>query len=256
MTGAGISVSAGIPDFRTPGTGLYDNLKEYDLPYPEAIFTLHYFKEKPEPFFKFMKHFDLKNYEATPTHYFIKFLADKKVLWKNLTQNIDNLEEKTGIEMDKYVVQAHGANRGAYCPGCSKKHDKEELQQCFREDRIMRCSRCEGPVKPDIVFFGEQLPRSFHDAYDESKKCDLLIVLGTALAVGPFNSVVDQIPSTVPKVLINMHNTKEHGYDFVDKPNRLFLEGKCDESILKLVKDCKWQDEFREVLPECHKAKL
>ena len=74
MTGAGISVSAGIPDFRTPGTGLYDNLQEYNLPNPEAIFTLSYFKEKPEPFYKFVKHFDLSGYDATPTHYFIKFL--------------------------------------------------------------------------------------------------------------------------------------------------------------------------------------
>jgi NAD-dependent deacetylase sirtuin 2 len=52
LTGAGISVSAGIPDFRSPGSGLYDNLKEYDLPYAEAIFTLDYFNEKPEPFYK------------------------------------------------------------------------------------------------------------------------------------------------------------------------------------------------------------
>jgi NAD-dependent SIR2 family protein deacetylase len=52
LTGAGISVSAGIPDFRTPGTGLYDNLKEFDLPYPEAMFTLEYFRKKPEAFFK------------------------------------------------------------------------------------------------------------------------------------------------------------------------------------------------------------
>ena len=52
MTGAGISVSAGIPDFRSPGTGLYDNLKEYDLPYPEAIFDIDYFKKKPEAFYK------------------------------------------------------------------------------------------------------------------------------------------------------------------------------------------------------------
>ena len=74
MTGAGISVSAGIPDFRSPGTGVYDNLKEYNLPRPEAIFTLDYFLEKPEPFYKFAQHLDVENYNATPTHYFIKLL--------------------------------------------------------------------------------------------------------------------------------------------------------------------------------------
>lgn len=85
MTGAGISVSAGIPDFRSPGTGLYDNLNEYDLPFPEAIFTLDYFVEKPEPFYRFAEFFTLDKYEATPTHYFIKMLQDKKLLLKNMT---------------------------------------------------------------------------------------------------------------------------------------------------------------------------
>ena len=77
LTGAGISVSAGIPDFRSPGTGLYDNLKEYNLPRPEAIFSLDFFIDNPEPFYKFAQNFDLTRYEATPTHYFIKLLQDK-----------------------------------------------------------------------------------------------------------------------------------------------------------------------------------
>ena len=75
MTGAGISVSAGIPDFRSPKTGLYANLKQYDLPFPEAIFSLDYFKKKPEPFYKLaMTFLDLDNYDPTPTHYFCKLL--------------------------------------------------------------------------------------------------------------------------------------------------------------------------------------
>ena len=53
MTGAGISVSAGIPDFRSPGTGIYDNLAEYNLPTPEAIFAIDYFLKNPAPFYKF-----------------------------------------------------------------------------------------------------------------------------------------------------------------------------------------------------------
>jgi NAD-dependent SIR2 family protein deacetylase len=81
LTGAGISVSAGIPDFRSPGSGLYDNLKEYDLPYAEAIFTLDYFNEKPEPFYKLASSFlSLDKFDATPTHHFCKMLRDKGIL--------------------------------------------------------------------------------------------------------------------------------------------------------------------------------
>ena len=85
MTGAGISVSSGIPDFRTPGTGLYDNLKEYNLPRPEALFDVNYFIANPEPFYRFAKNEDWSKYSPTPTHFFIKMLDDMGVLFYNMT---------------------------------------------------------------------------------------------------------------------------------------------------------------------------
>ena len=102
MTGAGISVSAGIPDFRSKGTGLYDNLQEYDLPYPEAVFDLEYFKKKPDAFYRLAQTFlDLDKYDPTPTHHFCKMLMDKNLVKLYATQNIDNLEEKAGFDMSK-----------------------------------------------------------------------------------------------------------------------------------------------------------
>jgi NAD-dependent SIR2 family protein deacetylase len=62
MTGAGISVSCGIPDFRSPKTGIYANLKEYDLPTPESLFTLEYFIKRPEAFYKFAQQLNLDSY--------------------------------------------------------------------------------------------------------------------------------------------------------------------------------------------------
>ena len=87
---------------------------------------LDYFNSNPEPFYKFAQNFDLTKFNATPTHYFIKMLQDKGQLWKNMTQNIDNLEEKTAMNMDD-VVQCHGANRGASCAKCKKEADVDVL---------------------------------------------------------------------------------------------------------------------------------
>jgi NAD-dependent SIR2 family protein deacetylase len=80
----------------------------------------------------------------------------------------------------------------------------------------MRCMECEGPVKPEIVFFGEDLPLSFFKGYKKvENNCDLLIVIGTALAVSPFNHLVNTV-GDCPKVLFNMNNTKDSGYNFND----------------------------------------
>ncbi len=80
-----------------------------------------------------------------------------------MTQNIDNLEEKTGIDMSG-VVQCHGANRGAACSQCKREFDTEELQQAIRDNVVKYCAHCGKPIKPNIVFFGEQLPADFFDA--------------------------------------------------------------------------------------------
>lgn len=78
--------------------------------------------------------------------------------------------------------------------------------------------------------------------------------MGTALAVGPFNQIVNEVGDKCPKVLINMENTDYSGYDFENKadyPERLFLKGKCDEVVTKLATDCGWKDEFSQLTTKC-----
>ena len=117
LTGAGLSVAAGIPDFRSPGTGLYSKLSEYKLPYPEAIFELSYFKSHPTAFLTLAKELLTAEYEPTLGHRFIKKLQDEDILLMNMTQNIDDLEIKAGVKEDK-LLQAHGHSRSAHCVSC------------------------------------------------------------------------------------------------------------------------------------------
>jgi hypothetical protein len=153
MTGAGVSVAAGIPDFRTPGTGLYYNLQKYNLPYPTAVFEINYFQSSPEPFYLLAKELYPGNFDPTPAHYFIKLLNDKGLLLRNYTQNIDTLERCAGIPAD-VLVEAHGSFATAHCIKCKKEHAHEWVKEHVFAQTIPRCTACsEGLVKPDIVFF-------------------------------------------------------------------------------------------------------
>jgi NAD+-dependent protein deacetylase SIR2 len=106
--GAGISTSAGIPDFRSPETGLYANLARLNLPYAEAVFSIDYFRNKPEPFYILAQELYPGKYRPTITHSFINLLHKKGLLLKLFTQNIDCLEREAGVPGDK-IIEAHGS---------------------------------------------------------------------------------------------------------------------------------------------------
>ena len=253
MVGAGISVSAGIPDFRSPGTGLYSQLESYNLPYPEAIFSLDFFKKNPKPFYTLAKEIYPGSHQPTPTHYFLKLLADKKKLLRIFTQNIDSLESIAGLNPE-LIVAAHGNFDTATCINTGKKVDSDEVRTSIllgEEGWKEMNTKHGGLVKPDIVFFGEPLPERFiHKVNEDFPKCDLLIVMGTSLTVQPFASLINRVSSKIPRLLINKENVgqRSNGFRFTKKSRDIALLNDCDSGVKELAEKLGWTKDLKRLI--------
>ncbi|KAK9498252.1 hypothetical protein O3M35_004108 [Rhynocoris fuscipes] len=250
VVGAGISTAAGIPDFRSPGSGLYDNLQKYNLPYPQAIFELDYFVKHPEPFFHLAKELLPEKLKPTKAHYFIKLLQDKGILLRHYTQNIDNLERIAGISEEK-LIEAHGTFYTSHCLNCNKSYKLDWLKDAISTSDIPKCVDCKELVKPDIIFFGEALPMKFFKSLNSDfRKCDLLIVMGSSLIVEPFASIITRTERNCPRIVINKHAVGgKHGLRFDQEGTRdFFLEGTCDDGCQKLAEELGWNSDLEELI--------
>ncbi|PVV04086.1 hypothetical protein BB560_001417 [Smittium megazygosporum] len=249
---AGISTSSGIPDFRSPNTGLYDNLQQYNLPYPEAIFDIEFFKENPKPFYTLAKELYPGNFSPTLSHVFIKMIADNGYLLRNYTQNIDTLERVVGID-NKYIVEAHGSFYRGHCVDgrCSTRYSQSWIKQRVDRDEIPKCTNCSALVKPDITFFGESLPTAyFRNISDDFSRCDLLMIMGTSLQVYPFASLVNKVKPNVPRLLINREVvgsviSNQKGLDFTNGTDHMFL-GDSDDACYELIHKLGWEKQLLE----------
>lgn len=241
LTGVGISTSAGIPDFRSPETGLYANLARLDLPYAEAVFSIEYFRQKPEPFYMLAHELYPGRFRPTITHSFLYLLEKKGILHKHFTQNIDCLDREAGVPGEK-VVEAHGSFATQRCIDCKTPYPDEDMREHIEAKDIPRCvvKGCRGLVKPDIVFFGEALPPEFFHNRGAVAEADLVIVMGTSLTVQPFASLPMMAMDGVPRLLINLEQVGSLG----SRPDDVLLLGDCDGGVRKLAEALGWLDEL------------
>lgn len=242
LTGAGISVAAGIPDFRSPVTGLYAQVAALGLAEPESIFNLDFFRNTPQPFYTLAGNFLTHSAQPVKAHHFIRMLQDKEVLLCNFTQNIDGLELAAGVHLEN-LVQAHGHMRSVRCIECGLPGSMEAFLTAIAAQKVLYCEYCnpeqtagsQSLIKPDVVFFGEKLPESFRERFYEVASADLVIVMGTALKVYPFAFLLTYLAGDTPIVLINRENPG------IDRENFLFLAGDIEETIDALAKELDWE---------------
>lgn len=180
LTGAGISTPSGIPDFRSPGSGLWRRHN------PMEVASLAAFRYQPERFFAWVRPLAKAILEAEPNeaHRALARLETEGVLAGVITQNIDDLHARAGSQT---VHEIHGHLRQATCIRCYRRFPVGRLLADFcRTGEIPRCQECGGVLKPEVVLFGEQLPYiPIQDAKALIESSDLLLVVGSSLEVTP-----------------------------------------------------------------------
>eukprot|EP01052_Picozoa_sp_SAG31_P011392 SAG31_NODE_643_length_13291_cov_6.294042_1_plen_442_part_00 len=285
LAGAGMSVSAGIPDFRSPD-GLYALLGQQRPELkkdPASVFYMGRFKKDPETTNAVLRAMVPDgSFRPTPAHYFVEMLHERGLLQRLYTQNIDALEKAAGLPNDK-VTYVHGGFHAARCTEhghCSERFSSLGIDKGFgiqckeqysledwlaavdnpapgKAAGVPRCTACMGPrgadgrrtvcgglIKPDIVFFGQQVQLSVLKMHDDMKEADLIIVLGTSLSVHPFNQLITLAGATVPRVLINREQVGgapdvQNGFawEIPDLVYRdVFLQGDCDAVVADMCK--------------------
>ena len=185
LTGAGISVPSGIPDFRSPGTGLWENVN------PMEVAHIDVFRRDPERFWHFYgaRFQSLESIEPNPAHAALVTLERAGLLDAVITQNIDRLHERAG---SRELIEIHGTISHSSCLRCGARYELAEVRARLRADDrgVPRCD-CGAPLKPDVVLFGEYLPP---DALARAERlaagADLLLCIGSSLEVYP----VAQLP--------------------------------------------------------------
>ena len=285
LAGAGISVSSGIPDFRSAGVGLYDTLqpelltaseleRELIAEDPTLALDKGMFLRNPLPMLELKRDFILGTQEArwksTIAHRFVEFLHTKLgKLTRIYTQNIDGLElQCKGLPKEK-VVNVHGSMGDAACELCETKVDFDEFCTKVRssvkditgqdvdapiESKPITCDACGRPtVKPTIVLFRGSMPKEFHERTAEDLgDCDLLIIMGTSLTVSPANSIVYRIPPTCLRLIVN--NKKVGGMlgiDYSENSVRdVFAHGHSDEMCLNLIDKLGWLDDLAAIIDD------
>ncbi len=178
--GAGVSTESGIKDYRSPD-GIYQTVKTYDVS-PETILSREFFEAHPDVFYRF--HYDyFLNVEASEnrTHKALAELERRGKLSAVITQNIDGLHQGAGSE---HVIELHGTVSRHYCTQCREAMDNDLVKAL--KGKVAYCAECGAIVRPDVVLYGEALPReAMEAALDEIGAADMLIVGGTSLVVYP-----------------------------------------------------------------------
>jgi NAD-dependent deacetylase len=224
LTGAGISTPSGIPDFRSPGSGLWNQVNSMEV---ASIIT---FRQYPEHFYEWVRPLAIKILTAkpNPAHLALAKLEAAGKLGSIITQNIDGLHQAANSQN---VLEVHGHLREMTCIRCySIKKSEVVLEQFLASGSVPRCE-CGGVLKPNVILFGEQLPvKTLHNAKTAAAEADLMIVVGSSLEVMPVADMPQQAVDRGSKlIIINYQQT------YMDSQADVVIHHDVTEALPRIV---------------------
>jgi NAD-dependent deacetylase len=225
FTGAGISTPSGIPDFRSPQSGLWNTSDPYQ------VASIWAFKNNPKDFFDWIRPLAINSETAKPNsaHIALAQLEKLGIIKSVITQNIDGLHHKAGSQR---VFELHGTAQTATCPSCGKKHQRQYFHQKITSgNEFPKCIICGKIIKPDVVLFGEELPKDiWNDAQKECLQADLILVAGSSLEVSPANTLPET--ALINGALLIINNL---GHTFLDDRASVLIKVDVELGVGKLV---------------------
>lgn len=200
LTGAGISTQSGIPDFRTPGSGLWEKIDPMEALSAQVLYS------DPVKFYNigFRLLSSMKKAKPNKAHLLLSRMENENLIHGIITQNIDNLHFEAG---SKNILEVHGHIRSGHCVKCGLSYEFSSIEDKVGRGEVPPLCDCGGMIRPDVVLFGDNLPDCFDTAWELSKRCDLMIVIGSSLQVSPVN----YLPGFARKLVII--NSGETQYD-------------------------------------------
>jgi len=224
LTGAGVSVPSGIPDFRTPETGLWANVD------PMEVAHISVFEGDPERFWSYYRprFQSLDDKEPNRAHEVLAELERRGLIQGVITQNIDRLHRAAGSEN---VIEVHGSIGTSSCTACATAFGLDDVDGLFNERGVAICSACGGAVKPDVVLFGEMLPLEAIDrATQLAEEADLMLCVGSSLAVHPVAGLPHLTLEAGGRLAIVTKGETPY-----DDDAELKLDGEVDEELSALL---------------------
>jgi NAD-dependent deacetylase len=228
LTGAGISTPSGVPDFRSPGSGLWERVD------PMQVASIYAFRRTPETFYGWFRPLlmTILTAEPSPGHRALAELESEGWLKAVITQNIDDLHQRAGSHE---VLELHGHLREVVCLSCYRVVPSQELIDTFvSTGQVARCSACGGLLKPNAVLFGEQLPiQVVNRALVHVRQADLMLIAGSSLEVVP----ASQLPLLVREhlgrlIVVNLMPT------YVDEIADVVIHADVAEILPRIARVC------------------